>query len=91
MSAGLTDFVYGDDKRAEKEAQAEIERQRLEKVMATKDGRWVVWSIISGLGTFLPCSGEYSMGQQAGGMMFRERVRATNIDLYHQMITENDR
>lgn len=72
-------------------ARIEIERQRYEKIMATKDGRWVMWRTLNSLGTFDPTYSDREAGSQASGMLLMNHLRDVNTELYHQMIVENDR
>jgi hypothetical protein len=83
---------YPDLERSkEEQAREEIERQRYEKVMATKDGRWVLWQILSELNFRGTVYGERHAGKHEGAVIISDTLRNHNIDLYHQMIVENDR
>lgn len=75
----------------EKDLQAEIERRRYEKIMATKDGRWVMWELLEQLGFRGSVYGERHAGKHDGAVQLADTLRNVNLELYHAMIVENDK
>lgn len=87
----MEDPFQDDDREAQRKAQEELNRQKWEKIIATKDGRWAMWQIIEGCGVTEVLGGERSVGMHSVGITLASRLRSVNIELYHQMIVENDR
>lgn len=83
-------FPDEDESEAEKAASEEL-RRSLEGVLATRQGRRLMWTLICDTGAGVAVSGERQAGRQEVGLELISKIRACNHAFYINMLEENDK